>query len=78
MKLDWFNYSKVVDSDDIDCDYPLVCNGTPVVNFINVFWARFLYKIFGAKMSNPKASFVVFGAKILHERRAKNADEIDT
>jgi len=31
-----------------------------------------LYKIFGAKISNPKASFVVFGAKILYEKCARN------
>jgi hypothetical protein len=33
------------------------------VNFINVLWARFSYKI-----SNPKASFAVFGAKILYKK----------
>jgi len=38
------------------------------VNFINVLQARFSYKIFGAKISNPKDSFVVFGAKILYEK----------
>jgi hypothetical protein len=41
---------------------------TTSVNFINVLHARFLYKIFGAKISNPKASFVVFGAKILFKK----------
>jgi hypothetical protein len=39
------------------------------VNFINFLRARFLYKIFGAKISNPKASFVVFGAKTLCKKR---------
>jgi len=38
------------------------------VNFINILPALFLDKIFGAKISNPKASFVVFGAKILYEK----------
>jgi len=39
-------------------------------NFINVLHVHFLYKIFGAKISNPKASFVAFGAKILYEKSA--------
>jgi len=34
--------------------------------------ARFSYKIFGAKISNPKACFVIFGAKILYEKCARN------
>jgi len=40
------------------------------VNFINVLIERFSYKIFGPKISNPKASFVVFGTKILYKKRA--------
>ncbi len=43
----------------------------PSVNFINILLACFLYEIFGAKISNPKASFVIFGAKILYEKRAR-------
>jgi hypothetical protein len=31
----------------------------------------FLYEIFGAKISKPKASFIVYGAKILYKKRAK-------
>jgi len=31
----------------------------PDVNFINVLRVRFLYKTFGAKISNPKATFLV-------------------
>jgi len=38
------------------------------VNFINVLHTRFSYKIFGAKISNPKASFVVFGTKISYKK----------
>jgi len=38
------------------------------VNFINVLHAPFSYQIFGAKISNPKASFVIFGSKILHKK----------
>jgi hypothetical protein len=41
------------------------------VNFINILCLIFLYKIFGTKISNPKASFVVFGAKILYEKYAR-------
>jgi len=38
--------------------------GSPVVNFINVLRDRYSFKIFGAKISNIKASFVQnFGAK---------------
>jgi len=33
--------------------------------------AHFLYKIFDAKISNPKASFVAFGAKILFKKCAR-------
>jgi len=40
------------------------------VNFIYVIRVYFLYKIFGAKNSNPKHSFVIFGTKILYEKRA--------
>ncbi len=43
----------------------------PGVNFINVICARFLYKIFGAKTSDPKHSFVIFGAKIVYEKRVR-------
>jgi len=43
----------------------------PSVNFINILLACFLYEIFGAKISNPTASFVIFGAKILYEKRAR-------
>jgi len=43
---------------------------TPGVNFINIAHARFAYEIFVAKISNPKASFVVFGAKILYKKCA--------
>ncbi len=39
------------------------------VNFINVLRVCFLYKIFGAKISNPKHSFVIFGKKISYEKR---------
>jgi len=39
--------------------------------FHQCFLRAFLYEIFGAKISNEKASFVVFGAKILYERRAR-------
>jgi len=35
------------------------------------FRARFSYKIFGAKIPNPKASFVVLGAKILYKKCAR-------
>ncbi len=45
---------------------------TQDVNFINVLHTRFSYKIFGAKISNSKASFVLnFGAKnaLLYEKR---------
>jgi len=35
------------------------------------FTHAFLYKIFGAKISNPKHSFVVFVAKILYKKRAR-------
>jgi len=42
-----------------------------VVNFINVFHARFSYKIFGAKISNQKVNFVVFVAKNSYERLAQ-------
>jgi len=30
-----------------------------------------LHKIFGAKISNPKARFVIFGAKILYKKHAR-------
>jgi len=40
------------------------------VNVINVLRTRFWYEIFGAKISNPKASFVVFGAKSSYEKCA--------
>jgi len=39
------------------------------VNFINILPAHFSYKIFSAKISNPKVSFVVFDAKILYKKR---------
>jgi len=39
-----------------------------VVNFINVIRESYLYEIFGAKTSNPKHSFVIFGAKILYKK----------
>jgi len=45
-------------------------NVTSCVNLINVLCAHFSYKIFNAKISYPKASFVVFGAKILYKNRA--------
>ncbi len=35
------------------------------------FHQRFSYKIFGAKISNLKASFVVFGAKILYKKHTR-------
>jgi len=38
--------------------------GCPGVNFINVLRVHF----FGAKISNPKASFIVLGAKIAYEK----------
>ncbi len=41
------------------------------VNFINVLRVHFSYKIFGAKISNPKASFVVFGTKISYKKCAR-------
>jgi hypothetical protein len=47
---------------------------SPAVNFINGLRERFSYKIFGAKISNPKASFVRnFGAKneLLYKKRAR-------
>ena len=44
---------------------------SPGVNFINLLSVDFLYKIFGAKISNPKASFVVLGAKILYKKHAR-------
>jgi len=40
-------------------------------NFINVLQARFSYQIFGSKSSNPKASFIVFGGKILYKKCAR-------
>jgi len=42
------------------------------VNFINVLCAHFCTKVFSAAfflVSNPKHSFVIFGAKILYEKR---------
>jgi len=44
----------------------------PAVNFINILRARFSYKILSAKISNPKASFVVFGTKILYKKPVRN------
>jgi hypothetical protein len=38
------------------------------VNFINIICTHFLYKIFGAKTSNLKHSFVIFGAKISYDK----------
>ncbi len=43
----------------------------PGVNFMNVLCSRFLYEIFGAKISNPKHSFVICCAKNLLERQAR-------
>jgi len=42
----------------------------PIVNYINVIHVPFLCKIFGAKTSNPKHSFVIFGTKILYKKCA--------
>jgi len=42
-----------------------------VVNFINIFCTHFLYEIFAAKIPNPKASFVVFGAKNSYKKCAQ-------
>jgi len=39
----------------------------PGVNFINVLCVRFLYEILLPKISNPKHSFVIFGAKITYK-----------
>ncbi len=39
--------------------------------FTNILCAHFLYKTFGAKILNPKASFVVFGAKISYKNTSK-------
>ncbi len=50
------------------------------VNFINVLHAHFLYKIFGAKISSPKAKFVQnLGAKkeLSYKKTcAKNVEDI--
>jgi hypothetical protein len=43
----------------------------PSVNFIKFYTPIFLYEIFDAKISNPKASFVIFGAKISYKKRAR-------
>jgi len=37
-------------------------------HFINILSAHFSNKIFGAKISNPKHRFVIFGAKLLYEQ----------
>jgi len=42
----------------------------PGVNFINVFSVLFALIFFRKKISNPKHSFVIFGAKILYEKLA--------
>jgi len=36
------------------------------------FTHAFFVQNFGAKISNPKASFVIFGAKILYKKCARN------
>ncbi len=38
------------------------------VNFINIICALFHLKFLGTKTSNPKHSFVIFGAKILYKQ----------
>jgi len=45
-----------------------------LVSIPSTFYTRvFLYKILGAKISNPKASLVVFGAKILYKKHAQKS-----
>jgi len=44
---------------------------TSGVNFTNVLCSNFSYKIFGAKTSNTKHNFVIFGTKILYKKRAR-------
>jgi hypothetical protein len=55
-------------TDEVETSYIVTCferglNLLAGVNFINVIRTHFSYEIFGVKTSNPKASFVVFGAK---------------
>jgi len=70
-----YNYKKAVYE---KWEHKMWVKMTPAVNFIYVLHVWFLYKIFGAKISNPKASFVVFSAKFVQKMRAKNVDEINT
>ncbi len=48
----------------------LINERLPRVNFINILRAYFLYKILAPKISNPKHTFVIFGAKILYKKCA--------
>jgi len=51
--------------------YPFICKCQPGVNFINVIPAHFSYKIFGAKTSKTKHSFIIFGTKISCKKCAR-------
>jgi len=45
--------------------------GLPGVNFINILHARFLYKSELSSFSLITFGFVIFGAKILHEKPSR-------
>jgi len=41
----------------------------PIVNFINILRTHFELIFWHQKISNPKQSFIIFGAKILYKKR---------